>query len=76
MPVHIPPPDSRLAVTFCRDAEPPQTMIACDGANAWGHAIALITQREKLQHGDTVTVRALAESDGVAFGDLRARHDR
>jgi hypothetical protein len=45
-------------------------MIACDGANAWGHAIALITQREKLQHGDTVTVRALAESDGVAFGDL------
>jgi hypothetical protein len=70
MPVHIPPPDSGLAVTFCRHAEPPQTMIACDGANAWGHAIALITQREKLQHGDTVTVRALAESDGRAFGDL------
>jgi hypothetical protein len=69
MPVHIPPPDSRLAVTFCRDAEPPQTMIACDGANGWGHAIALITQREKLQPGDTLTVRPLAESDSVAFGD-------
>jgi hypothetical protein len=55
MPVHIPPPDSRLAVTFCRDAEPPQTMIASDGANAWGHAIALITQRKAAarRHADS-----------------------
>jgi hypothetical protein len=68
MPVHIPPPDSRLAVTFCRDPEPPQTMIARDGANAWEHAITLITQHEKLQPGDTLTVSSLAESDLVAFG--------
>jgi hypothetical protein len=65
MPVHIPPRHSRLAITFCRDAEPPQTLAARDGANAWGHAISLITQHERLQHGDTLTVRSLAESDSV-----------
>jgi hypothetical protein len=68
MPVHIPRPDSRLADTFCRDAKPPQTMIARDGANAWGHAIALFTQHEELRPGDTLTVSSLPESDLVAFG--------
>jgi hypothetical protein len=69
MPAHIPPPDSRLAVTFCRDADPPDDD-RVRRRDRLGHAIALITQREKLQPGDTLTVRSLAESDSVAFGDL------
>jgi hypothetical protein len=62
MPVHIPPSDSRLAVSFYRDREPPETLIARDGANAWQHAIYLLTRRKELQHGDTLRICLLAEA--------------
>lgn len=51
------PEQASLVVTFSRDGEEPESMIARDGERAWAHAIALITQYEELQHGDTITVR-------------------
>jgi hypothetical protein len=49
-------PHHPLAVTFTRDNEPVERLYARDGEHAWAHAIALISQHEELQHGDTLTV--------------------
>ncbi len=57
MPVHIPQRRSELVVTFRRDGEPAEILLARDGAHAWEHAILLITRREKLQAGDRFDVR-------------------
>ena len=56
MVARIRPPQTGLTVTFTRDGEGPQRMTARDGAQAWQHAITMITHREALQHGDTLTV--------------------
>jgi hypothetical protein len=56
MPVHI-QTYRDLVVTFQRDGEPPERMIARDPERAWAHAILLITHRGELIHGDTLTVR-------------------
>jgi hypothetical protein len=46
-----------LVVTFSRDGEEPDTLFAKDGQHAWRQAITLITRREWLLSGDTLTVR-------------------
>jgi hypothetical protein len=56
-------PDITLIVTFQRAGEEPEYMYARNGAHAWDIALHLITQREELQAGDTLTVR---RADGDA----------
>jgi hypothetical protein len=51
-----------LIVTFRRDGEEPERMIARDPANAWEHGIYLISQRQELIPGDTLTVRRADEA--------------
>jgi hypothetical protein len=55
-----------LVVTFSRDGEPPETMIARDPANAWEHGIYMLSQRQELMHGDTLTVRRADETPSAA----------
>jgi len=52
-----------LVVTFSRDGEEPEEMFASDGQRAWQNAITLITKREWLLSGDTLTVRQTDEDD-------------
>jgi len=59
---HTRPEPLALIVTFSRDAEEPDTVFARDGVHAWQQAIHLITRREWLLSGDTLTVRR-AEAD-------------
>jgi hypothetical protein len=49
-------PDGELVVIFSRDGEPPDSRYVSDGKQAWASAIALISAREQLQHGDVLTV--------------------
>jgi hypothetical protein len=44
-------------VSFMRPGEPIERMVAKDGANAWEHAISMISHRDQLQHGDILSVR-------------------
>jgi hypothetical protein len=62
MPARTQPYAGDLVVTFERDGEPPESMIARDPERAWAHAILLITQRSNLIHGDTLTVRRTDEA--------------
>jgi hypothetical protein len=50
-----------LTVTFQRDGELPDVMIARDPKSAWEHGIYLISQRRELIAGDTLTVRRTGE---------------
>jgi hypothetical protein len=52
---------STLRVIFHRLGEEPEVLIARDPEHAWAHAIALISQREDMRHGDTLTVRRTDE---------------
>jgi hypothetical protein len=54
-----------LVVIFYRDNEPAEVVFANDGDHAWSHALHLITKREKLQAGDTITVRRPGEEPAV-----------
>jgi len=60
-----------LIVTFHREGEEPETMLARDGQHARAHAIALITECEGLQHGDTLTVRGTEPGDELIVEVLR-----
>jgi hypothetical protein len=57
MPAHTRTEPGALVVIFYRDGEPHEVIFANDGDHAWAHAVHLITKRETLQHGDTLTVR-------------------
>jgi len=54
-----------LIVTFQRDGEQPERMIARNPANAWEHGIYLLSQRQELRHGDTLTVRRTDEDQSA-----------
>jgi hypothetical protein len=64
-------PHARLIVTFHREGEEPETMLAHDGQHARAHAIALIAECEGLQHGDTLTVRGTEPGDELIVEVLR-----
>jgi hypothetical protein len=49
-------PQTGLTVTFTRDGESPPRLPARDGAQAWQHAITMISNREELQAGDKLEV--------------------
>jgi hypothetical protein len=46
-----------LLVTFYRQGEHPEVLVAANGDRAWAHAIMLISQKSELKSGDTLTVR-------------------
>ncbi len=52
---------SQLRVIFHRVGEEPEVLIARDGEHAWQHAIALISAREDMRHGDVLSVRRTSE---------------
>jgi hypothetical protein len=52
----------QLRVIFHRIGEEPQVLIARDAEHAWAHAIALISQRDEMHHGDTLTCRHAEEA--------------
>jgi hypothetical protein len=65
MPAHVQviQTGSHLRVIFHRLGEEPQVLIARDPEHAWAHAIALISAREDMRHGDTLTVRLTARGE-------------
>ncbi|HKD30899.1 MAG TPA: hypothetical protein VKC66_33950 [Xanthobacteraceae bacterium] len=46
-----------LTVTFQRDGEPPEHMVARSPLEAWDHALLLISRRDALYVEDSLTVR-------------------
>jgi hypothetical protein len=46
-----------LRVVFHRIGQEPEVMIARDGEHAWQHAIAIISAKEEMRHGDVLSVR-------------------
>jgi len=55
------PESHTIVVTFSRDGEEPEEMLASNGQRAWHNAITLIAKREWLLCGDTLTVRRIDE---------------
>jgi hypothetical protein len=51
------PEPNALVVTFSRDGEESDSLLARDGEHAWKHAIHLLAKRQFLLSGDNLSVR-------------------
>jgi hypothetical protein len=51
----------QLRVVFHRVGEEPQVLIARDEEHAWAHAVALVSAREDIRHGDSLICRRSEE---------------
>lgn len=61
MPVHMKHEPDALVITFERDGEEPETLMAANGRQALTHAVGLIVTHRELQAGDRLTVTAADE---------------
>jgi hypothetical protein len=60
-------PSHGLTVTFHRQGQEVESLLAKDGRESWGHAIHLIAKRPFLEAGDTL---AVLDATGDRPGEL------